>query len=44
MPEIPTYVLNDGNALPAVGFGTYPLKGEDGTDGHPVAPSRPATA
>jgi 2,5-diketo-D-gluconate reductase A len=28
---IPTYTLNDGNTLPAVGFGTYPLKGEDGT-------------
>ncbi len=31
MPDIPTYVLNDGNALPAIGFGTYPLRGEDGT-------------
>ena len=27
---IPTYTLNDGNTLPAVGFGTYPLRGEDG--------------
>jgi 2,5-diketo-D-gluconate reductase A len=27
---IPTYTLNDGNTLPAVGFGTYPLKGDDG--------------
>ena len=27
---IPTYTLNDGNTLPAIGFGTYPLKGEDG--------------
>jgi diketogulonate reductase-like aldo/keto reductase len=27
---IPTYRLNDGNTLPAIGFGTYPLKGEDG--------------
>ena len=27
---IPTYTLNDGTTLPAVGFGTYPLKGEDG--------------
>lgn len=26
----PTYVLNDSNTLPAVGFGTYPLRGEDG--------------
>lgn len=32
MADIPTYVLNDGNALPAIGFGTYPLRGEDGTD------------
>jgi 2,5-diketo-D-gluconate reductase A len=31
MAEIPTHVLNDGNALPAIGFGTYPLRGEDGT-------------
>lgn len=31
MAEIPTYVLNDGSVLPAVGFGTYPLTGEDGT-------------
>jgi 2,5-diketo-D-gluconate reductase A len=27
---VPTYTLNDGNTLPAVGFGTYPLTGEDG--------------
>ena len=27
---IPTYTLNDGNTLPAIGFGTYPLTGEDG--------------
>jgi len=27
---IPTYTLNDGTSLPAVGFGTYPLTGEDG--------------
>ncbi|MGI4893750.1 MAG: aldo/keto reductase [Janthinobacterium lividum] len=25
------YTLNDGAVLPAVGFGTYPLRGEDGT-------------
>ena len=25
-----TYTLNDGAVLPAVGFGTYPLKGEHG--------------
>lgn len=28
--SLPTYELNDGNTLPAIGFGTYPLKGEDG--------------
>jgi diketogulonate reductase-like aldo/keto reductase len=27
---IPTYTLNDGTTLPAIGFGTYPLSGEDG--------------
>lgn len=27
--EVPTYRLGDGTALPAVGFGTYPLKGEE---------------
>jgi diketogulonate reductase-like aldo/keto reductase len=27
---IPTYTLNDGRSLPAIGFGTYPLRGEDG--------------
>lgn len=30
MTTIPTYTLNDGRALPAIGFGTYPLRGEDG--------------
>ena len=28
--ETPRYALNDGNTLPMVGFGTYPLKGDDG--------------
>jgi 2,5-diketo-D-gluconate reductase A len=28
---IPTYKLNDGQQLPAIGFGTYTLRGEDGT-------------
>ncbi|HEU5037023.1 MAG TPA: aldo/keto reductase [Nocardioides sp.] len=28
---IPTYDLNDGTTVPAIGFGTYPLTGEDGT-------------
>ena len=27
---IPTYELNDGNTIPAIGFGTYPLTGDDG--------------
>ncbi len=27
---IPTHTLNDGSVLPAIGFGTYPLKGEEG--------------
>jgi 2,5-diketo-D-gluconate reductase A len=27
---MPTLALNDGTTLPAIGFGTYPLKGEDG--------------
>ena len=30
MATIPTYTLNDGATLPAIGFGTYPLKGENG--------------
>jgi 2,5-diketo-D-gluconate reductase A len=30
LTSIPTYPLNDGNTLPAIGFGTYPLRGEDG--------------
>lgn len=30
--DLPSYPLNDGNTLPAIGFGTYPLKGTDGTD------------
>lgn len=31
MAQIPTYSLNDGTTLPAIGFGTYPLRGEAGT-------------
>jgi len=27
---LPTHTLNDGATLPAIGFGTYPLKGADG--------------
>jgi diketogulonate reductase-like aldo/keto reductase len=29
---IPTHTLNDGHQLPALGFGTYPLRGPDGVD------------
>ncbi len=29
---IPTYELNDGRTLPAIGFGTYPLTGPDGVE------------
>ncbi|MBO1756211.1 aldo/keto reductase [Allobranchiibius sp. CTAmp26] len=29
--DIPAYTLNDENMVPAIGFGSYPLKGEDGT-------------
>ncbi len=31
-PDVPTYTLNDGITLPAIGFGTYPLAGDDGID------------
>jgi 2,5-diketo-D-gluconate reductase A len=27
-----TYTLNDGHSIPAIGFGTYPLKGQEATD------------
>jgi diketogulonate reductase-like aldo/keto reductase len=27
---VPTYAMNDGNVIPAIGFGTYPLTGERG--------------
>jgi diketogulonate reductase-like aldo/keto reductase len=30
MTTVPTHTLNDGTTIPAIGFGTYPLKGEDG--------------
>ncbi len=29
-PDVPAYTLNDGSTLPAIGFGTYPLTGEEG--------------
>ncbi len=28
---VATYTLNDGSTLPAIGFGTYPLRGDEGT-------------
>ncbi len=40
--DVPTYTLNDGSTLPAIGFGTYPLKGSDGVAPSSV-PSRSAT-
>jgi 2,5-diketo-D-gluconate reductase A len=30
--SIPQHTLNDGQIVPAVGFGTYPLRGEDGVE------------
>ncbi len=32
MATIPTYELSDGTSLPAIGFGTYPLKGAEGIE------------
>jgi 2,5-diketo-D-gluconate reductase A len=32
-PQIPTYRLNDGTTLPAIGFGTYPMKGKECVEG-----------
>jgi 2,5-diketo-D-gluconate reductase A len=32
-PLIPTRELNDGSTLPAIGFGTYPMKGQECVDG-----------
>jgi len=29
MSLVPTHTLNDGASLPAIGFGTYPLKGDE---------------
>lgn len=30
--DIPRYTLNDGQSVPVIGFGTYPLRGVDGVD------------
>lgn len=32
MTETPTYTLHDGTTLPAIGFGTYPLQGEEAVE------------
>jgi 2,5-diketo-D-gluconate reductase A len=32
-PRIPARELNDGSTLPAIGFGTYPMKGQECVDG-----------
>lgn len=29
---VPTYTLNDDTTIPAIGFGTYPLKGDEGIE------------
>lgn len=31
-PDTPALNLNDGHSIPAIGFGTWPLKGEEGRD------------
>src|SRR4051794_2853825 len=30
--DLPRYTLNDGHCLPVIGFGTYPLRGQDGVE------------
>lgn len=30
--DVPTYSLNDGTTLPAIGFGTYPLREQEGIE------------
>ena len=30
--DIPRYTLNDGQSVPVIGFGTYPLRGNDGVE------------
>jgi diketogulonate reductase-like aldo/keto reductase len=32
MSDVPTYPLNDGTTIPAIGFGTWPLKGRQATE------------
>lgn len=31
-PSVPELTLNDGHTVPAIGFGTYPLRGEEGVE------------
>jgi 2,5-diketo-D-gluconate reductase A len=33
MSDVPTYTLNDGSTLPQIGFGTYPLDGDEAVTG-----------
>jgi diketogulonate reductase-like aldo/keto reductase len=30
--DVPRYTLNDGQSVPVIGFGTYPLRGDDGVE------------
>jgi diketogulonate reductase-like aldo/keto reductase len=30
--DVPTYTLHDGTTLPAIGFGTYPMRGAEGVE------------
>jgi diketogulonate reductase-like aldo/keto reductase len=30
--DIPRYTLNDGQSVPVIGFGTYPLRGDEGVE------------
>jgi 2,5-diketo-D-gluconate reductase A len=30
--DTPSHVLNDGREIPAIGFGTYPLRGQEGIE------------
>lgn len=32
MTRVPAHALNDGTSIPAIGFGTYPLTGEEGVE------------
>jgi 2,5-diketo-D-gluconate reductase A len=32
MTRVPSHALNDGTSIPAIGFGTYPLDGQEGVE------------